>query len=231
MANSLPQTPTSCNSIYFDAPLAHFNEDDMATSTDQPVTSGDAEAARNPSVANPSISRDNADGAAGVVGTESQDSAEAEMDAPAYIPPGPDDKLSRSYLPIDSKPPLPALSDSRKQPMDSSDTAATTAGRQSPERSTHPECATSMTSQSDVVRSPTSISRRSGGGNKRDEGSAFANGAAVTGPNSHPDMDQSVHTRAATAETNLSPKTKSKLTKSDRKFLVIYLNCSADTDS
>jgi hypothetical protein len=46
----------------------------------------------------------------------------------------------------------------------------------------------------------------------------FLNGAAVTGPNSYPDVDENVHNRVATAETHLSPKTKSKLSKADREL-------------
>jgi len=171
MATSAPDTPTSGESIYFDAPH------NMAT---QPLTNGD--------------------GATG-----------EEQDAPKYTPPGPDDKPSRSYLPVDSKP---------KFSHEAADTSNAGIGRQSVE-SSHPVA--DMTSQSDIVRSPTSISGGSGVGHKKNEGSTFANGAAVTGPNSHPEVDESVHDRAATADLALPSKTKTKLSKAERELCLFIL--------
>jgi len=173
----------------------------MTTPADHPVTKPEANVAQNSSVANTSTFHDNAGGAAAKAGALSNGNIADEKDAPEYAPPGPDDKLSRSYLPVDSKP----LARSPRQAAD----AATEAPL--------PELSAGTTSQSEVVRSPTSVSIRSGGGHRRGEGSTFANGAAVTGPNSHPEVDESVHDRAAAAETALPAKTKSKLSKAERK--------------
>jgi hypothetical protein len=194
MATSTPDTLTSANSIYFDAPLAHFSTDDngnMPTPPDQPAA-GD---------------HDNA----APVADASQDSAGVEKDLPDYTSPGPYDKLSRSYAPIDSKSPLSHPTKQNKGP----DATVITNGSHFIE-SAHSEPAASTTSQSDVVHSPTSLSGASGGGHKKDEGSTFANGAAVTGPNSYPNVDESVYNRAAVAETGLPAKTKSKLSKRER---------------
>lgn len=58
-----------------------------------------------------------------------------------------------------------------------------------------------------------------GNGSKRDnEGSTFANGAAITGAHTHSPEEQALHDRSATAETNLSAKTKSKISKAEREF-------------
>lgn len=46
---------------------------------------------------------------------------------------------------------------------------------------------------------------------------AFANGAAVTGPDAIPDDNATQHQRSATAESHLSAATKAKITKSERK--------------
>lgn len=194
MATSTPGTLTSANSIYFDAPLAHFSTDDngnMPTPPDQPATND----------------HDNTAPVADV----SQGSAGVEK-VPDYTSPGPDDELSRSYAPIDSKSPLSHLP---KQNKGSDDAAATANGSHFIE-SALPEPAASTTSQSDVVHSPTSLSGASGGGHRRGEGSTFANGAAVTGPNSQPNVDESVYNRAAVAETGLPAKTKTKLSKRER---------------
>jgi len=206
----MPDTPHSTKSIYFDAPLAHFSDDpggNMTTPADHPVTKPEANVAQNSSVANTSTFHDNAGGAAAKAGALSNGNIADEKDAPEYAPPGPDDKLSRSYLPVDSKP----LARSPRQAAD----AATEAPL--------PELSAGTTSQSEVVRSPTSVSIRSGGGHRRGEGSTFANGAAVTGPNSHPEVDESVHDRAAAAETALPAKTKSKLSKAERELYSFYL--------
>jgi len=132
------------------------------------------------------------------------ENAIAETDAPAYTSPGPDEKLSRSYIPTDAKSPIPPVS-----PKHVAESATTTTQPQSPGMSRQ-EPKTSLTSQS-RCGSPTSIS------GTREEGAVFRNGAAVTGPNAEPDVHESVHARAVTAETNLSAKTKTKLTKAELK--------------
>lgn len=212
MATDVPDTPHSTKSIYFDAPLAHFSDDpddNMMTPAGHPP---EPNVAQNPSVANTPIVRDKSGGTTSMAGASHNGNIAEEMDAPEYAPPGPDDKLSRSYLPVNSKP--LARSTKRK-----ADVAA---------ESTLPEHAASTTSQSEVVRSPTSGSIGSGGGHRRGEGSTFANGAAVTGPNSHPEVDESVHDRAAAAETVLPAKTKSKLSKAERELYSFYLGCDTD---
>jgi hypothetical protein len=174
----------------------------MAASADQPVTDVTTDVARNPSVANPPIAKEHA-------GNSTATALGTEKDSPQYTPPGLDDKLSRSYIPIDSKP-APARSNSSEKASVNSK-ATTTAGAHQGGNTL-----AIVTPESDIVRSPTTISGGSDGGGHSREGSAFANGAAVTGPNSHANVDESMHTRAATAETNLSSKMKRKLSKAER---------------
>src|SRR5882724_820992 len=167
MATTDPDTPRSTKSIYFDAPLPHFSDDPDDNMTVTPANKPEANVARNPSVAN---TRDHAGGTAAISGASHNGNIAEEKDAPEYAPPGPDDKLSRSYLPGNSKP-------FARSPKQTANSAV---------ESPLPEHAASTTSQSEVVRSPTNVSIGSGGGHRRGEGSTFANGAAVTGPNSHP---------------------------------------------
>jgi hypothetical protein len=198
MTSSVPGTPNSTASIYFDAPLIDDNYSDhmtMARAKDKSLEPGvNSEATVQAERTTPAAA------------TLNGDDAGVDNDAPR-----PDDKLSRSYMPFDTKPPLPP-----KQGIVVSNITSAGTGKQRPE-SSHPEHTNISTAQSDVVRSPTSISGGSGGGHRR-EGSTFTNGAAVTGPNSQPVVDESVHDRAVAAETVLPPRTKKKLSKSDREL-------------
>lgn len=217
MSSSSLVTPSSGKSIYFDAPITHFNtaaSGDKQMSVPENKSLGEG-ASRTRSPTNPAV------GSTTDTAEKDEDlDALAEKDAPAYTPPGPNEKLSRSYLSADSKSPVqyhPKISTKRKPESTDYTTDPQSSGLTPPKRTT------SVTSRNKCP-SPASISGTSG--HVKEEGPTFENGAAITGPKAQPKVDDSVHFRAATAETSLSVKTKSKLSKAEREFCHVSYHCS-----
>ncbi|KZP22823.1 hypothetical protein FIBSPDRAFT_859294 [Athelia psychrophila] len=209
-------TPSSGKSQYFDAPVAHFSansdKDMSAATTDEHIAKGGAAGgaglARNPSVANPAIAPTNGVNGHGVNGNgKAPETAaavteeEEEGEAPEYSP-GPDDKLSRSY------------GTDAKTASTTTDAAATAAAAPIAAADTQPASPPSPASLS----AKTTPDARSGSGHNQ-QGSTFANGAAVTGPNAamSPEEEAALHLRSATAESGLSEKTKGRLSKAELK--------------
>lgn len=233
MSGSNPVTPSSGKSIYFDAPITHESDPDVVSDKQMSDPNGKSPAD------NPGAVHTTTSGSTDPMVTSNADTRKEEEDtigaleekdyAPAYTPPGPDEKLSRSYLPTDfksshSKTGAPNHNKPKASSADSDNQTVST------ERDPHPSSpsdqakrTTSVTSRrSERVPSPSSIPGTSG--HVKEEGSAFENGAAITGPNAQPEVDESVHFRAATAETGLSAKTKSKLSKTEREFRVYSIS-------
>lgn len=205
MSTPLTTTPSSGKSQYFDAPITHFHSSapndtasmsaattDEKTALGGPAAAG-ADVARNPSVANAPIpTTTRAKGPATL-----NEKADEDEESPEYVP-GPDDQLSRSYG-----------TDAKTAP-----TAIPTADAASPTTS----AATAPPVAATDYAETTAPTTRSAGSGHNQQGSTFANGAAVTGPNGSLSKEEeaALHERSATAETGLSEKTKSRLSKAER---------------
>jgi hypothetical protein len=194
-----------------------------AATTDEHIAKGGAAAggaslARNPSVANPAIAPTNGHVVNGVNGhgvngngkapetAAAVTEEEEEGEAPEYTP-GPDDKLSRSYGTDAKTAPVVA-------PSTTDAAAATTTAAPIAATDTQPVSPSSPAS----ISAKTTPDARSGSGHNQ-QGSTFANGAAVTGPNAamSPEEEAALHLRSATAESGLSEKTKGRLSKAELK--------------
>ncbi|KAF7970099.1 hypothetical protein HWV62_24968 [Athelia sp. TMB] len=189
MSSPPTTTPSSGKSAYFDAPVAHFHSGPQNDTDPKNMSAATTQAAGADVQRNPSVANAPITNGTGKVSEKTALAEESEAGAPDYTP-GPDDKLSRSYG-TDAK---------------TEATSPTTTNDSAP-----------INGVAATDYAPT-ISPSAGSGHKQ-EGSTFANGASVTGPNAAVSAEEeaALHQRTATAESGLSEKVKSRLSKAEMK--------------
>lgn len=188
----MTSTPSSDKSLYFDAPLAHFNtmssQSPPLPVNDAVVESG-APTTTEPGRTSPATEQPTVNGAGDVAVEGSEKPALTRNE-------------SSGWLPATDTPPSPK--ESNEKPA----TAARLNGNGH----------TRSTSLS--PRRSGSLSRRSLFTNtdgQTIEGSTFIGGAATTGPNSRAEQNESLHQRAMSADASLTPKQRSKIAKAEGK--------------
>uniref|UniRef100_A0A0W0FMP9 Dna binding protein ncp1 n=1 Tax=Moniliophthora roreri TaxID=221103 RepID=A0A0W0FMP9_MONRR len=218
---SVEPTPSSERSLYFDAPIAHFQMQDPG----QPIAKPDgsepvADLTREPTVAG-GIAAPFLDGTNGkktmVNGGDTAENVEdaavtEEEEKYTAHPNG-----SEGWLPATDVPPEPETTNGNKPVRSSSVLKKKRPGSVSSRTSAS---GVSLHRNKSTSASVKSVSRRSLFTNVDGEpvdGSTFINGAGTTGPGASAFPDESLKERVATADGALTPKQKSKIAKQEVK--------------
>lgn len=218
-------TPSSGKSVYFDAPQAHYStsvrgkteplwrmadfkaqndDDDMLSTNNTPLTAMLAEQkAREP--------------AADVKATEPLGQSETGA-SPQY--------QANGAAPVsDKKEPIPATENApatapatTSEPTKALNDTKTSAFHESVPADQTSEKAVETTPSSPKTGSVTTPTHGAAAG------SGFGNGAVTSGPNATPEINDSVHVRARSAETAMTEKSAKKITKTEREYSHYKIN-------
>lgn len=215
-------TPSSDKSLYFDAPIAHFHMSTPAQNSElakpygaEPVADSSRESTVVATGASPKAAPDTTrDFATDAQGAESVDDADQ-----VHIHPN----GSEGWLPAADADAAASTSPRTGAKLRKSGSVHSRAGgARSSSRASSVHRSGSIGGQSTGRRSIFTNSQ----GNAV-AGSTFINGAGTTGPNASAEADESLHTRAASANDALTPKQKSKIVKAEgvhiRSFVRVLL--------